>query len=123
MTFALSITLAVAGEKRFRPTALELAGASCSCNGEVVDRLLTFERDADGNPFKAGDTPFDLPYGISIVGQRRQKGKVGAPTENDLVIFDTEVPTGMDFDLAVDGEMKVIVLHENDDKSEPDDSQ
>ena len=105
-------------------TGRELQGiaARCRCNGRLVDRTLDFEVDANGNPFRIGDTPSNLPFGVTAVGQRRQKGKVGAPTDNDLVIFDTQAPTGMDFDLAVEGEMKVIVIHENNDKSDPDDA-
>ena len=106
-----------------KKTALQTAAAGCSCSGEVVDKYLGFEVDAQGRAFESGDTPSKLPYGATVVGQRRQKGRVGPPTENDLVIFNTEVPTGMDFDLAVDGEMKVLILHENDDKSDPDDAQ
>lgn len=101
---------------------LRAAAESCKCSGRVVDKYIGFEMDALGNPYEAGDTPSDLPYGIKAVGQRRKKGKVGPPTENDLVIFNTEMITGMDEDLAVDGEMKVIILQENNDKSEPDDA-
>lgn len=105
-----------------RDRELQGVAARCGCNGRLIDRTLDFEVDSSGNPFRIGDTPSDLPFGVKAVGQRRKKGKVGAPTENDLVIFDTQAPTGMDFDLAVEGEMKVIVIHENNDKSDPDDA-
>lgn len=95
----------------------------CRCDGKVVDRTIDFETDAYGRFFNSGDIPSELPYGVTAVGQRRQKGKVGAPTENDLIIFDTEVPTGMDYDLAIDGEKKVLILQEDDDRTDPDDAQ
>lgn len=122
-TFFLAAAL-VSGEST--EDELREAAFSCSCNGQVIDRYLGFEVDADGNQLQAGDRPgidFDLPYGVDVIGQRIKKGKVPASTGNDLVIFNTEMPTGMDEDLGVDGEMKVLILHENDDFSDPDDAQ
>ena len=98
---------------------IALPGTSCPCNGEIRDKYIGFEFDAKGNPLKSGDTPFELPYGITVTGQRREKGNVAAPTENDLVIFNTEMPTGMDSDLGVDGEMKVLIINESNDKADP----
>lgn len=107
--------------------ALFLASLShafgCSCSGgRIVYDKLGFEVDAQGRAFKAGDTPFRLPFGITVSGQRRVKGDAEPPTENDLVIFNTARPTGMDYDLGTNDEMKVLIINESSDKSNPDDA-
>ena len=95
----------------------------CSCKGgRIVYDTLGFEVDAQGRAFKAGDTPSRLPFGITVSGQRRIKGNAEPPTENDLVIFNTAMPSGLDYDLGTNDEMKVLIINETNDKSDPDDA-
>ena len=81
---------------------------------------VDFETDEKGRPFKVGDsdTPTKLPQNITVKGFRRGTSN----TNNHLVIFDTKNPTGGDNDLQSDTEKHVLIINEDDDKSDPDDN-
>ena len=105
--------------------AAQEIGKSSQCNGVWYPLMLDFNRDQFGKPFAAGDTPGNLPEGIRLKGYRRgvQSSLGGGRRPNDLVIFNTNSPTGADgFWLRRRTVGKVVVVNANgQNKTEPDD--
>lgn len=96
-----------------------LRGVQGACDGTPTNYLIDFETDAAGNPLSVGDTPLRLPGGVRVRGNRRGSDD---SSRNDLVIFDSSSPTGGDTDLFSETEKNILIINENDDKSNPDDN-
>lgn len=84
-------------------------GASTSAGETVV---------VDFEGLNAGDVVSDQFDGVTISAQRSGEGD---DTENDAMIFDTDNPTGGDYDLGFDDRGNALIISEDNDSSDPDD--
>ena len=82
----LACFLACAFADELLQGARELAAPVCT--GQLVSRVIDFDTAASGIPFRAGDTPFQLPFGVTV--GEDQNGQA----LNNLVSFDSSSPTG-----------------------------
>ena len=87
------------------------------CGGYLENVAVGFETDAAGNLLQAGDTPRLLPGGIhKITATRRTRNGVA---RGKVMIFDTNNPTGGDFDLRRRWWGNVLIVSENGDGEDP----
>ncbi len=86
-------------------------------DGKVCE---TFETDADGTALVAGDGLGELVFeGVTFKAIRSQDDD---GVFDDVMIFDSDNPTGGDDDLGQDGMGNVIIISEDGDRSDPDDN-
>ncbi|QFT63617.1 hypothetical protein [Roseivivax sp. THAF30] len=71
----------------------------------------------DFSGLQAGDDPFDAFENLKITAT-----KAGATQADDAMIFDTENPTGWDYDLGFADQGNAIIISEDGDAHDPDDN-
>ncbi len=86
-----------------------------------TERVIDFETDAQGNPLAAGEIIADqfVEFGLTVstrTGHRWWRPSLPA------MIFDTNNPTGDDFDLSFTDQGNALIISEDGDTLDPDDN-
>lgn len=93
------------------------------CEKVCEEEEVCTELKIDFEQFEAGDLVDEIILGDLVVSvQADEDDSSDATTDNDAMIFDSENPTGGDPDLGTADQGKVLIITENDNAANPDDS-
>lgn len=93
-----------------------------SVEADDADEIPEGFQVLDFEGLATGETVLDQFDGVTITAEREAGRRVDESTGNDAMIFDSENPTGGDYDLRYDDQGNILIISEDNDADDPDDA-